>query len=249
MSIKKILLALTGAVVGFLAGLMIGGLGWLLGGFPGGPSDVMLIMLVVGGLCATAIGYLAFVGAVPMKAILSLAFVVVALWVCAVVIFFRLPDFFALINPPLTTIELRQMLQKCSCEPEIQAEVDSLLSRFDRKESWLLFGKDLSTVPALARFGESLGDMALFEIVPDSSGIPSDLRHYLGSGMPSHLRVRFGQHFHYQYILFFRTGTDASSIMSPIGPMESFIMPPNGPYEHVTGNIYFKPGHPYVRKH
>jgi len=46
-------------------------------------------------------------------------------------------------------------------------------------------------------------------------------------GVPSHVQIRFGQHFHYQYILIFRTGTDLSSIKSP--------------FEQVTNNIYFEP--------
>ena len=220
--IKRILLALVGAVVGFVVGLIIGVLGELVG-LPrdSGP--------IVSGLSALAGGYLAFIGAVPMKVLFSLASIIVALCavaLCALAILTPTPESLALEYPPLTTIEVRQMLEKCSCGPEIQAEVDSLLSRFGEKFQSLYGEEDFSTAPALARFGKTLSN-------PTWATVPRD---YFEIGMPTYLRLRFGQHFHYQYILFFRTGTDASLIMSPS-------------YEHVTGNIYFKPGKPYVRKH
>ena len=246
MNIRGILLAPVGAVVGLVAGLIIGGLGELVG-LPGNFEPI------VWALCAIAGGYLAFVGAVRMKVLFSLALGVVVLLVCAAVILSRLEYSSALMTPPLTTIELRQMLEKCSCEPGIQADVDRFLfSRLGEERpsdefglpiinrpidspgrprsgpSWQGFNdKDLSTAPALARFGNTLSNHT-WEIVP---------RDYLEFGMPSHVRVRFGQHFHYQYLLFFRTGADPSSVMSS-----------DQRYEHVTGNLYFKPGKPYVPK-
>jgi len=250
MNIKGILLAPVGAVVGFVAGLIIGVLGNLVG-LPDLP--------IVWGLCAIAGGYLAFVGAISMKALFSLALGVIAL-LCAAVILLTSPYFAALEYPPLTTIELRQILEKCSCEPQIQAEVDGLLDSLvgpdpapaaelddqarrwpgstrtprSEKESWRsLYDEVWSAAPALARFGKTLSH-------PTWDVVPHD---YFNVGMPSHLRLRFGQHFHYQYIAFFRTGTDASLIMLP-----DLSMSPDGPYEHVTGNIYFEPGKPYARK-
>ena len=119
---------------------------------------------------------------------------------------------------PLKTVEVRQRLQKCSSETEIQAEVDSLFIRFGDQHWPSLDDADLSTTPCLARFGESMRIVTLWDIVPDN------LR---GIGVPRHLELRFGQHFHYQYVLFFRTGSDLSSIKSP--------------FEQVTNNVYFKP--------
>jgi len=241
MNIKGILLALVGAVVGLVAGLIISGLGALVGL----PVD---FVPVVWGLSALAGGYLAFVGAIPMKVLFSLASVIVALCtvaLCAVAILAPTEESLALKNTPLKAIELRQMLEKCSCEPKIQAEVDSLLSRFGEESQSLhevdsllrRFGeKSETTAPVLDRFSKTLGDRTFLEIVPHDY-LESDIPTNLGSGIPTHLRLRF-QHFKGQYILFFRTGTDAS-----------LVMPPNGAYEHVTGNIYSKPGQLHMRKH
>ena len=119
---------------------------------------------------------------------------------------------------PMKTADVRQTLEKCSSETEIQAEVDSLFIRFGDKDSRPLYGADLSTTPGLARFGKALSDDPLLDIMPSG---------YDEIGVPSHVRIRFGQHFHYQYILIFRTGSDLSSIRSP--------------FEQVTNNVYFKP--------
>lgn len=124
-------------------------------------------------------------------------------------------------SPKLTTVkavELRQTLEKCSSEPEIQAEVDSLFGRFGDKESKPLYGAILSTTPGLARFGKALSGDPLWDIVPNG---------YYEIGVPSHVRIRFGTHSHYQFILIFRTGTDLTSIKPP--------------FEQVTNNVYFKP--------
>jgi|SRR5579883_3305341 len=77
--------------------------------------------------------------------------------------------------------------------------------------------RSLSTTPSLARFGKALSNDPIWDMVPSRYEI----------GVPSHVQIRFGQHFHYQYILIFRTGTDLSSIKSP--------------FEQVTNNIYFEP--------
>jgi len=156
-----------------------------------------------------------------MRAFLYLSLVVVLL-VCATAAapfsFARALRYFsALMDPPLTTIEVRQILEKCSCEPEIQSEVDSVLSRYDERRHF--YDWDLSTTPALARLSKTLGVLAMWQILPEGN---------LEIGTPRYLRVRFGQHFHYQFIFFFRTGTDTSLLVSP-------------KYEHVTGNIYFDP--------
>jgi len=143
-----------------------------------------------------------------------------------------IPYVFALIDPPVEMVELRQTLEKCSCEPEIQAEVDNLLSR-PREQSCSADDVDFSTRPALARFSKNLHNLSWWIEKSDlGPGLPG-----FEPGLPSHLRLRFGQHFHYQYILIFPTGTVFSSPMSPYAI--------NPPYEHVTGNIYFKPGTPY----
>ena len=57
---------------------------------------------------------------------------------------------------PLKTADVRQKLEKCSSETEIQAEVDSLFLRFGDKGWRPLYGTDLSTTPGLARFGKAL---------------------------------------------------------------------------------------------
>ena len=118
----------------------------------------------------------------------------------------------------MNTVELRQTLEKCSSEPEIQREVDSLFSRFGDKDSKPLDGEVLSTTPAVARLARALSDDPLLDIVPNE---------YFQKGVPRHIRIRFGTHFHYQYILIFRTGSDLSSIKPP--------------FEQVTNNVYFKP--------
>jgi hypothetical protein len=115
---------------------------------------------------------------------------------------------------PMTTAEVRQRLEKTSSAPEIQAEVDSLFIRFGDQD----WNPDLSTTPGLARFGNAM------RIDPSWIIVPSRLHEI---GVPSHVELRFGQHFHYQYVLFFRTGSDLSSIKSPL--------------ERVTNNVYFKP--------
>ena len=120
--------------------------------------------------------------------------------------------------PPVKTLELRQTLEKCSSEREIQAEVDSLFTRFGDKDSKPIYGAVLSTTPGLARFGKALSGDPLWDIVP----IGHD-----EIGVPSHVRIRFGTHSHYQFILIFRTGSDLSSIKPP--------------FEQVTNNVYFKP--------
>jgi hypothetical protein len=118
----------------------------------------------------------------------------------------------------MKTSELLQTLEKCSSEPEIQAEVDSLFSRFGDKDSKPLYGAVLSTTPGLARFGKALSDDPLWDIVPSG---------YDEIGVPNHVLIRFGTHSHYQFILIFRTGSDLSSIKPPL--------------EQVTNNVYFKP--------
>lgn len=119
---------------------------------------------------------------------------------------------------PVKTADVRRTLEKCSSETELQAEVDSLFIRFGDKGWMSLVDADLSTTPSLARFGKALSDHPFWEIVPSGS-------HEIG--VPSHVQIRFGQHFHYQYVLIFRTGSDLSSIRSP--------------FEQVTNNVYFKP--------
>jgi hypothetical protein len=116
--------------------------------------------------------------------------------------------------PPMKTADVRQTLEKCSSEPEIQAEVDSLFVRYGDQD----WNPDLSTTPGLARFGNAM------RFDPSWIIVPSRLHEI---GVPSHVELRFGQHFHYQYVLFFRTGSDLSSIKSP--------------FEQVTNNVYFKP--------
>jgi hypothetical protein len=118
----------------------------------------------------------------------------------------------------MKTVELRKTLEKYSTEPEIQAEVDSLFSRFGDKESKPLYGAVLSTTPDVARFAKALSNDPLLDIVPSG---------YDETGVPSHVRIRFGTHFHYQFVLIFRTGSDLSSIKPP--------------FEQVTNNIYLKP--------
>ncbi len=121
---------------------------------------------------------------------------------------------------PMKTADVRQTLEKCSSEREIQAEVDSLFIRFGDKKQKFLYDEDLSTTPGLARFGKALSSTpySVLYIVPSG---------YYDIGVPSHVRIRFGQHFHYQYVLIFRTGSDLSSIKSPL--------------EQVTKNVYFRP--------
>jgi len=119
---------------------------------------------------------------------------------------------------PLSTTELREMLEKSASEPEIQAEVDSLFSRFGDKDSKPLYGAVLSTTPGVARFAKALSDDPLLDIVPSG---------YDEIGVPSHVEIRFGTHSHYQFILIFRTGSDLSSIKPP--------------FEQVTNTVYFHP--------
>jgi hypothetical protein len=119
---------------------------------------------------------------------------------------------------PMKTADVRQTLEKCSSETEIQAEVHDLFIRFGDKDSRPLLGADLSTTPDLVRFGKALSDDPIWGIVPSG---------YHEIGVPSHLEIRFGQHFHYQYILIFRKGSDLSSIKAP--------------FEQVANNVYFKP--------
>jgi hypothetical protein len=145
--------------------------------------------------------------------------VLVGLSLCAVLIWGYRSNAFDPKQLPLKTADVRQTLEKCSSETEIQAEVDSLFIRFGDKDSRPLFGAEFSTIPGLVRFGKALsGDYPLLEIAPSG---------YHEIGVPSHVRIRFGQHFHYQYVLVFRTGSDLSSIRAPL--------------EKVTNNVYFKP--------
>lgn len=121
---------------------------------------------------------------------------------------------------PKTTADVRQTLEKCSSEKELQAEVDRLFLRLGDKKQRPILNADLSTTPGLARFGKALSSTPYSSLYI----VPSD---YDEIGVPSHVRIRFGEHFHYQYVLIFRTGSDLSSIRSP--------------YEQVTKNIYFRP--------
>lgn len=141
-----------------------------------------------------------------------------ALSLCAVLNWSCKPNVSSPKLPPVKTVELRQTLERCSSEPEIQAEVDSLFSRFGDKDSKPLYGAVLSTTPGLARFGKALSGDPLLDIVPTG---------YDDIGVPSHVGIQFGSHSHYQFILIFRTGSDLSSIKPP--------------FEQVTNNVYFKP--------
>lgn len=158
---------------------------------------------------AKTYSYLVWVGLFSCLALVGLS-------LCAVL---NLSYIFSRLLPPMKTADVRQTLEKCSSEPEIQAEVDSLFIRFGDKDWMTLDDADLSTTPGLVRFGKALSGYPLWEIVPSGD--------YVIGVLPSHVRIRFGQHFHYQYILFFRTGSDLSSIKSP--------------FEQITSNVYFKP--------
>jgi hypothetical protein len=104
-------------------------------------------------------------------------------------------------NTKLKPNEVKMMIEKHSNEKIIQAEVDSLFNRFGDNGKFL-FDRDLETTPALTRFADDLKG----EII----GIkPGD---ELGTGLPSNLRIRYGTHRDYQFIIIFRTGTDLSSI-------------------------------------
>ena len=144
----------------------------------------------------------------------------VALTACAVVNWSCRSDVFGPKVIPLKTDDVRRTLEKCSSETEIQAEVDSLFLRFSDKKWRHLSDEDLSTTPGLARLGKALSSVPYSDLVIVPSG-------YDEIGVPSHVRIRFGQHFHYQYILIFRTGSNLSSIKSP--------------FEQVAKNIYFRP--------
>jgi len=142
----------------------------------------------------------------------------VALSLCAILNWSCRPNVSSPKLPPMTAIELRQTLDKCSSEPEIQTEVDNLFSQFGDKDVEPLHRAVFSTTPGLARFAKALSDDPLLDIVPSG---------YYEIGVPSHVEIRFGTHFHYQFILIFRTGSDLSSIKPP--------------FEQVTNNVYFKP--------
>jgi len=142
----------------------------------------------------------------------------VALSLCVVLNWSCRPSVSSPKLPPMTAVELRQTLEKCSSEPEIQAEVDSLFSRFGDKDSKPLYGAVLSTIPGVARYAKALSNDPLLDIVPSG---------YDEIGVPSHVRIRFGTHSHYQFILIFRTASDLSSIKPP--------------FEQVTNNVYFNP--------
>lgn len=119
---------------------------------------------------------------------------------------------------PVNTAKLQQALEKWPSESEIQTEVDKLLTRFGGKNSEPIYGAILSTTPGLARFAKALSDDPLLDIVPSGDRDIS---------VPRHVEIRFGAHFHYQFILIFQTGTDLSTIKPPL--------------EKVTNNIYFEP--------
>lgn len=233
MNILRILIE---SIVVFLAGLLVIVLALLVAGLLGGALALLFglpgeFMLIICGLCAIAGGYFTFVKAVSTKALHYWALGFVAPLACFALVWLNLTYFPSLMNPALTTIEVRQALEKCSCEREIQAEVDRLLNRpvdsslISRHKEENVGDVDLAAAPSLNRFGDTLGDLTFKKIVP---------RGYYEPGMPDHLRLSF-QHFPQQYILWFRTGTDASLVESH-------------PYEHVTDSVYFKRGS-FVPRH
>jgi hypothetical protein len=141
----------------------------------------------------------------------------VALAACAVLNWSCRSDVFGPKVIPLKTADVRRTLEKCSSQTELQAEVDSLLIRFGDKKWRPIYGADLSATPGLVRCDKALRSVPYSDLDIVPSG-------YDEIGVPSHVRIRFGQHFHYQYVLIFRTGSDLSSIGSP--------------FEQVTKNIY-----------
>jgi hypothetical protein len=155
-----------------------------------------------------------------MKTKIFYSLALVGLTACAVLYWSCKSNVFGPKVIPMKTADVRQTLEKCSSETELQAEVDSLFLRFGDKEWRPLYGADLSTTPGLVRLSKTLSNLPY----SDLDIIPSG---YQDIGVPNHVRIRFGEHFHYQYILIFRTGSDLSSIKSP--------------FERVTNNVYFKP--------
>ena len=145
----------------------------------------------------------------------------VGLSLCAVLYWSSRSNVFGPKVIPMKTADVRRTLEKCSSETQLQAEVDSLFVRFGDKQWKGLYDEDLSTTPGLARFGKALSHN---DPILDSSLVILPTDYY---GVPSHVDIRFGQHFHYQHVLIFRTGSDLSSIRSP--------------YEKVTNNVYFRP--------
>ncbi|MFA6135404.1 MAG: hypothetical protein WC869_15440 [Phycisphaerae bacterium] len=139
-----------------------------------------------------------------------------ALLICAVLIWLCWWCVFG--SSPLSTTEVRKILEQSTNQTEIQAEVDNLFSRFGGR-SKSLYGSDLTTSPELARFAKALNGEVLGIWWHD---IPKGVK--VDDNLPSHVRIRFGEHRHCQFIFIFPTGTDLSAIKPP--------------FEQVAGNVY-----------
>jgi hypothetical protein len=137
----------------------------------------------------------------------------------AVLVWYFGPTLFG--KRPKSMADVRQTLEKSASEAEIQAEVDSLFVRFGNENFRSLYGEDLSAAPGLVRLGKALSG----EKPPPPLWVIA--QNGLEVGMPAQVRLRFGTHSHYQIVLFFRTGSDLSSMKSH--------------YERVVNNVYFKP--------
>jgi hypothetical protein len=114
----------------------------------------------------------------------------------------------------------RAALDKFTTEPKLQAQVDELFQRYGDKERKGIMVPDIPETTPLMRFQDGLKNGEIFGISPkDSEGILA----------PSHVRIRFGDHSHYDFILIFPTGTDTSEEnLSPL-------------LRKVTNNVYLDP--------
>jgi hypothetical protein len=119
----------------------------------------------------------------------------------------------------MTVADVRNMLYEFSNEKDLQSDVDRLFKLYGDKEFKILYDKELINAPSLSKFVERTNKNE------KSIGIePKGHR----DNMPGYINIRYGtDHFHYQYIMMFRTGIDLSLIKKP--------------YEQVRGYIYFLP--------
>src|SRR5439155_5057617 len=106
-------------------------------------------------------------------------------------------------------------LQKAGGQEPVQAETETLFTRFGDTSLKLLDNSDLTNCPALTQLAAGLSGVVLGIWPPGADGI----------SVPGHIRIRFGTHTHYQFVMIFKGGSAAPASLG---------------FVHITNNIYLK---------
>lgn len=107
-------------------------------------------------------------------------------------------------SPTSGQATLEAALQKVGGKDQVEREASNVLMRFGGKNMKLFDSSDLTNCPAISQTASIVGGEVL-GIWPDGAD---------GINVPAHVRIRFGNHSHYSFILIIGKGSVLSSTNS-----------------------------------